>query len=487
MSERIRVLARSLLDEIEPALPELVVGSREDQDAAKRRIGTQAWDMARVLWQALLKLRVLAKREVSRLLASTGGDGGSEARSRALLAMLEEGLAGKSDAELDALEGGLALAFWRLTDAVDPHGPIEEPGSTPDPVVPDRWGTEDREAGSWALAQEERSDTSSVSVRVGVGFATNRKLEQVQGVPSRRYGSSRGELSLGWCEVAVPRDHVIGELEEPSLWRWEFFWDQTKHVTLLAAELLAEGEWLSRLRAELNTARREALLFVHGYRVSFADAARRTAQMKFDLQFPGPALFFSWPSKASFPLYTHDETEAEAAIPDLAKMLELVASQLEVERVHLVAHSMGTRCLTRSLQLLTDASQRAKFEEIILAAPDIDADVFCRQILPRLGGGRSRVTLYASSNDTALKASKKVHGFRRAGDSDPEILTADGLDSVDASAIKGDVLGHSYFAGTRTVLSDLHELLKHRRGPKDRFGLEERKTAAGQTYWRFKP
>jgi esterase/lipase superfamily enzyme len=48
---------------------------------------------------------------------------------------------------------------------------------------------------------------------------------------------------------------------------------------------------------------------VHGYNVSFDDAALRTAQLAYDLTFDCPAAFFSWPSKG---------TEAEPSPQQLA-------------------------------------------------------------------------------------------------------------------------------------------------------------------------
>ncbi len=65
------------------------------------------------------------------------------------------------------------------------------------------------------------------------------------------------------------------------------------------------------------------------------------------------------------------------------------------------------------LSLAGEATEEAKgrFREIVLAAPDIDAGFFRRDSLPRLSLGRSRVTLYTSSADEALSASKCWHGY----------------------------------------------------------------------------
>ena len=56
-----------------------------------------------------------------------------------------------------------------------------------------------------------------------------------------------------------------------------------------------------------RAARDDAFLFIHGYNVTFEGAARRTAQMAYDLGFNGAAVFYSWPSQGTPTAYTIDE------------------------------------------------------------------------------------------------------------------------------------------------------------------------------------
>jgi esterase/lipase superfamily enzyme len=50
--------------------------------------------------------------------------------------------------------------------------------------------------------------------------------------------------------------------------------------------------------------------------------------------------------------------------------------------VHVIAHSMGNRAVAGAILALTrgDKSTSARVREIMLTAPDIDADVFRRDI-----------------------------------------------------------------------------------------------------------
>ncbi len=115
---------------------------------------------------------------------------------------------------------------------------------------------------------------------------------------------------------------------------------------------------------------------------------------------------------------------------------------------------MGTRVLTGALKelILEDPSARGKFDEIILAAPDIDAQTFKRDIAPTILAGEGGTTLYASSGDDALLASKTFAGYPRAGDTTEGVTVVPGMDTIDASAIRTDFVGHSYYADSDSVI-----------------------------------
>ena len=78
-----------------------------------------------------------------------------------------------------------------------------------------------------------------------------------------------------------------------------------------------------------------------------------------------------------------------------------------------------------------------------LTAPYIDADVFTRQIAPALTAFQRPVTLYASSADLALAASKKIHGSLRAGDAGDSLMVVMGIENIDATGMDTSFVGHS--------------------------------------------
>jgi len=171
----------------------------------------------------------------------------------------------------------------------------------------------------------------------------------------------------------------------------------------------------------------------------------------------------------------------------LEPFLRELAARSGARSIYLVAHSMGNRALTRALERIAlGMRQGAKpmFSEIILTAPDIDAREFANlaQTFRRAG---ERVTLYASSKDGALKASKKVHGFARAGDTDPEVLVLPGMDTIDVSQVDTSLLGHSYFGDNCSVIADMKNLLRMRKPPQERSPLTRKEKGQGLFYWIF--
>ena len=324
-----------------------------------------------------------------------------------------------------------------------------------------------------------------------VYFATNRKRLPAA-TADGQFGGDRGPLSFGVANVALPRTHEIGQLEEPSILRLEFNEDPEKHVVLQSATVLADGAWRREIAKRATALGNPGILiFVHGYNSTFSDTARRAAQLAYDLKFAGSTLLFSWPSQGSAIEYTVDEQAAEWSIPDMKTFLASVATIAPGAPIYVIAHSMGNRVFARGFQALlaSDPTTAQPFTQLVMAAPDIDADVFRREIGPAILGLGPRVTLYASSNDKALAASRNVHGgYRRLGESGADLVVLKGLDTVDASNVSTDFVGHSYYGDSGTVMADLMYVVRRRLSPeeRERFALERVKDTALGLYWRFK-
>jgi esterase/lipase superfamily enzyme len=206
------------------------------------------------------------------------------------------------------------------------------------------------------------------------------------------------------------------------------------------------------------------------------------------LQFPGLPILYSWPSEGAATRYTVDEANVGFTRPNLFAFLRLVRAKLGLSAVHVVAHSMGSRALAETLGAAVDPTSSpecAALRQVVFAAPDVDAETF-QSLAEAFHGKAERVTLYASSKDKALRASKAVHKYRRAGDAGDDIVVVGIIDTVDASAVDTSFMGHSYYGDNRSVLTDLFTLIRRGAPPTERFGLMPRQTERGR-YWLFAP
>ncbi len=327
-------------------------------------------------------------------------------------------------------------------------------------------------------------------VMVGLTLAAVLQVPTAPANPAlaRVYGNERGEMEMGTCDISIPKTHQVGEVERPSILKLEFQEDPTKHVVIMDVTPESDEAFFTKLRTRVDDSpTKEAFVFVHGFNVTFEAAARRTAQLAYDLKFDGAPIFYSWPSQGGLLQYTVDETNVAWTVPHLKDFLIGVAERSGAKSVHLIAHSMGNRALTAALQSLTyEMKQRAEpmFRQVVLTAPDIDADIFRRDIAPAITQIADRVTLYASSNDEALVLSKQVHGYPRAGDSGEGMLVIPGIDTVDVTSVDTSLLGHSYYGSNHSVLEDLWDLLHESKPPAQRNWLRSAKI--GQlVYWVF--
>lgn len=309
------------------------------------------------------------------------------------------------------------------------------------------------------------------------------RAANVSGEPS--YGNERGTLEVGVCDVTIPPRHREGAVESPSILRLEVQADAARHVTLRRIEPLGDEAFYSQLQTAVSASPRgELLVFVHGYNVTFDDAVRRTAQIAFDLRFAGASVCYSWPSQGGLLKYTVDETNVAWTAPHLKQFLLAIVARSGARSINLIAHSMGNRALTSVLRdvALEMRDEKRLFNQVVLAAPDIDAEVFKHDIAPAMLPTAHKFTLYASSDDQALRASRRVHGYARAGDSGEQLVVVPGIETIDVSGIDTSLLGHSYYASNDAILSDLRQIV-HGAVPAGQRAMLSPATRDGLPYW----
>ena len=319
------------------------------------------------------------------------------------------------------------------------------------------------------------------------GFATVRVFYGTDRAPTGKakasnfYGNKRGELEVGYLDVSIPETHKYGELETSS--RWSVFAHtmgddelKRKYILLLNVAALEQESFNEQLQQHVESSpSNDILLFVHGYNSSFEDAARRAAQLAYDLDFDGTPMMYSWPSQASTMSYTVDEAVVRLSGRRMARFLRQIVEEAGADRIHLIAHSMGNRALVEALERLAAEQQgeasEPMFGQIVFTAPDVDRDFFTEAV-QGLQGSAERITLYASENDLALRSSAVLHGAPRAGLAGKGMVSAAGIDTIDMSDIDADLLGHGYFAAKEGAIYDLFRLLWRGDPPGRRCGMQ---------------
>jgi esterase/lipase superfamily enzyme len=314
-----------------------------------------------------------------------------------------------------------------------------------------------------------------------VWYATSRKpLDAAD--PSAGFGVERDDrIHYGSCRVFIPRSHKVGSLGSPWWKRLVTMTDD--RVRLLSVDALAEEAYWQQMHAHLQTCAlddQDAVVFIHGFNVEFEQAALRAAQIGFDLQVKGVMAFYSWASRGEKARYPADEASIELDEQPIADFLTDLVRRSGARRVHLIVHSMGNRAALRAVQQI---AQRAdvRFGQVILAAADVDARKF-RELCPAYTQVAERTTLYVSTRDLAVEASRWLHDFPRAGLM-PPVTVAAGIDTVNAVNTDVTLLGHGYVAEARQVIGDIHALLQSGSPPGRRFGLRAVSTDNGEPYW----
>ena len=240
--------------------------------------------------------------------------------------------------------------------------------------------------------------------------------------------------------ILTPPDTSLFSLGTVGLSDWRL--DAVELSSGAAGDAVAEG-----------AGGRDLLIYVHGYKQSFEAAALDAARLADGIAFRGDTMVFSWPSKDGFLDYAYDRESAMWSRDALERVLDGLVTGAHGSRVHIVAHSLGTLPTLESLRQLSARygdTVTAKIGAVVLAAPDIDMDVFASSI-PRLGALAGKITVIVAANDLALAVSKKIAGGARVGTAEKATLERLGLRVVDATHEGWGIINHDLFLSNGEV------------------------------------
>ncbi len=308
---------------------------------------------------------------------------------------------------------------------------------------------------------------------------------------SRRMQTSKAyPLNLGSSLVSIPPRHREGQIEEPSPVFFEYKEDENKHIVIQRIQALDVETFYDQLDQRIaKDEHKSVLVFVHGYNVAFDSALRRTAQLSVDLKFAGAPILYSWPSHGRLAWYRSDQDEADWSAPHLEQFLADVRQRTGAKKINVIAHSMGNRALVGALERLglRYPYQQPMLEQVVMAAPDVDANDFKKRYAKKVDECAVRTTVYASATDRALLASMHVNQQPRLGLTMSTQASIDGIDFVDVTPIDMSLLGHSYFGNHPLMIKELTSLLSKNTGPELRDWLTPKDAHFTPPVWRFSP
>lgn len=298
---------------------------------------------------------------------------------------------------------------------------------------------------------------AGVAAKHDIFVATTRKRAAELSVVFDRTRSD--SLAFARVGVTVPKGHEIGRIErakdgEPG--------DPAKDFTATDLTIYDSGQAFTTAVAKEGD---RVLVFIHGYNTGFDDGVYRLTQIAQDTGYPGTPVLFSWASGARTRDYVYDKDSSTAARDDLETTLVMLSRTRGIRSIDIIAHSMGNWLAMETLRQLAIAGNRdlgGKLGYVILASPDIDVDIFKKQ-MRRYGKPSKPFVVLLSADDKALRFSSLIAGkeARVGDDANADELAALGVTVVDLSSVQsGDKLNHAKFADNPVLVQLLGERLR---------------------------
>jgi len=241
----------------------------------------------------------------------------------------------------------------------------------------------------------------------------------------------------------------------------------------------ADEALIAAINRQVDTSRTgEAVIYVPGYRVGFDQVMTMMGTWAHYLGGSSAVMAFSWPSGTNVWNYFLDCRRARAYIPDIERLITLVAERSRARRLNLMAFSCGSPLLAEALVRLrarhpdedhAALQRRYRIGSLLFVAADIDLATFARSKMPALSDIAVRTQVYVSEDDWALKAAAFFARASRLGRPRFDELTRADLETlaenerlvgIDVTGVPGahelrGMRGHGYFVANPRVSTDV--------------------------------
>jgi len=332
----------------------------------------------------------------------------------------------------------------------------------------------------------------------GILYATDRNPSQDDGGTSRFYTSDPGgvvRLGIGYIErngkelsweearqvsllknrtedypISVKGVHEIGLLD-------------TTYSPFLDPALVPEKSrtpatvFSNMINEKLAVStKKDIYVYVHGFKTIFENPLLVTSELWHYLGYDGVFIAYSWPATKSNRAYLADSEKAKLAGRNFRLFLEYLTRETEVETIHILGYSMGTRVVSLALSDIAlmhheksrkQIRQHARLGNVILCGSDLSLYVFGACLEDGILNVLDSLNIYVSESDKALNLSRWLISQDRLGqitksrDLPPQSKTylrenkkihlVDVTDAADSKAGNG----HNYLRKSPWVSSDI--------------------------------
>jgi esterase/lipase superfamily enzyme len=225
--------------------------------------------------------------------------------------------------------------------------------------------------------------------------------------------------------------------------------------------------------------KKNVYIYVHGYKVVFENPVLLSAQLWHFLGYDGVFLAYSWPATPKAVAYLRDSDTSAGYARNLRRLIETIAAETDVEQIHVLGWSNGTRLVTRTLEQLAlihqgrtpeEIFERVKIGNVVLVGSDLDRGVFGAYISDGMLNVPRHTTVYMSDHDKALGFSQFLTKRQRlgqlwgsaGGEITPTVRKAvldlrERISFINVSSAEGSggESGHGYFKSSPWASSDI--------------------------------
>jgi esterase/lipase superfamily enzyme len=226
-----------------------------------------------------------------------------------------------------------------------------------------------------------------------------------------RFGNGRANaLTYAEYHISIPPNHKPGAIEWP-----QGAPDPRQNFVTVEARILDEATFRHAVETRRSGNRKPDVgVFVHGYNTNFQEALYRMAQLASDSEIAAVPILFAWPSEAKVTSYVADKDAVTFSRDRLVDLLTMLGRDPQIGNITLTGHSMGCWLTAEALRQLrlTGKDDVIRRFRVILAAPDIDVDVFRAQ-MDVIGPLTPPMVALVSKDDVALSVSEFISGARK--------------------------------------------------------------------------